>query len=204
MYIPASFAETDRETLHAFMRKHSFALLISQHDDAPFASHLPFLLDGDIGEHGRLVGHLARANPHWRQADGQEVLIVFAGPHAYVSPSWYEEPDVVPTWNYTAVHAYGRFRAIHDETEMLEIVRRTVDLYESSRPQPWQFDSNSAFNGRLVKAIVGFHIDISRIEGKWKLSQNHSDQRQEKVMAALESSPNAEDKQVAQLMRERL
>src|SRR4051812_5840105 len=108
MYVPAAFAEPDRGRLHEFIEAYSFGLLVSSHR-GPFATHLPFLLDRTAGPHGTLVGHMARANPQWHDLDGREVLAVFSGPHAYVSPSWYEADDVVPTWNYVAVHARGTF-----------------------------------------------------------------------------------------------
>src|SRR5205807_1335826 len=112
MYIPAAFAEPDLRKLHDFIERHSFGMLVSSVDGAPFATHLPFLLDRDGGPHGTLIGHMARANPHWREAAGQTGLAIFSGPHAYVSPSWYEAEQVVPTWNYTAVHASGRIQVI--------------------------------------------------------------------------------------------
>src|SRR5262245_55708329 len=105
MYIPTAFAETDPGTLFGFIEAYSFGLLVSTHQGGPFASHLPLLLEREAGPHGTLLGHMARANPQWHDLDGQEVLAVFSGPHAYVSPTWYESEQVVPTWNYVAVHA---------------------------------------------------------------------------------------------------
>ena len=110
MYIPAAFVESDPTALHGFIEQHSFGLLVSQLDGQPFASHLPFLLDRAAGTQGTLIGHMARANPQWRQSDGQTALVIFSGPHAYISPTWYEADQVVPTWNYAAVHAYGKMR----------------------------------------------------------------------------------------------
>src|SRR5262245_58623650 len=112
MYITAAFAESDLTRLHDFIGQNSFGLLVSQVDGLPFATHLPFLLERTTGEHGTLVGHMARANPQWREASGQTVLTIFSGPHVYVSPTWYEDEQVVPTWNYAAVHVYGRARVI--------------------------------------------------------------------------------------------
>src|SRR5262245_33499351 len=138
MYIPPAFLESDLPTLHEFIERHSFGLLISQHDGgAPFASHLPILLNRASGACGTLAGHVARANPHWRQWVGQQVLAVFSGPHAYISPTWYDAEQVVPTWNYVAVHAYGRVRLVEDHSSLLDIVRRSVEVYERSMPQPW-------------------------------------------------------------------
>lgn len=124
MYIPAAFAEANLTTLHDFIERHSFGQLVSQVEGLPFASHLPFLLDRASGPHGALVGHMARANPQWREANGQTALAIFSGPHAYVSPTWYEAEQVVPTWNYTAVHAYGRLKVVEAEDALLEIVQQ--------------------------------------------------------------------------------
>src|SRR3954469_15609634 len=117
MYIPAAFAERDLTKLHDFIEQHSFGLLVSQVDGLPFASHLPFLLDRTAGPHGTLIGHMARANPQWRTLAGQMALVVFSGPHAYVSPTWYEAANTVPTWNYAAVHATGRAEVVEGRDE---------------------------------------------------------------------------------------
>jgi transcriptional regulator len=205
MYIPASFAETDIAKLHAQIERHSFATLVSHGDGEMQASHLPLLLERAHGPQGRLIGHLARANPQWRTADGQTVLAIFHGPHAYISPTWHESQDVVPTWNYVAVHAYGVFRIIGDGAALRDVIERTVQLYEAGRPAPWRTDSQDpAFIDKLLGAIVGFTIDIDRLEGKWKLGQNHSVERREKVIARLEAAGGEDAQQIAALMRETL
>src|SRR5262249_3474684 len=158
---------------HDFIEQNSFGLLVSQVEGVPFATHLPLLLERSAGPHGTLVGHTARANPQWRQAAGQTVLAIFPGPHAYVSPTWDQAEQVVPTRTYTAVHAYGRAQVVEDEGALLEIVRRTVRAYERAMPRPWSFDPSGPFVGRLLAQVVGFRIEVERIEGKWKLSQNH-------------------------------
>src|ERR1700729_1397013 len=129
MYIPAAFAESDLAKLHDFIQTNSFGVLVSQVDGEPFASHLPFLLDRNSGPHGCLIGHMARANPQWQSAHGQSVLAIFPGPHAYISPTWYESENVVPTWNYVAVHVYGTFQVVEDHQETVEIVRNYVAYY---------------------------------------------------------------------------
>jgi transcriptional regulator len=204
MYIPASFNETDPGKLFDLIQRYSFGLLISEFDGEPIASHLPILSDRSFAPHGCLVGHMARANPQWEQADGQTVLAVFSGPHAYVSPSWYESDNVVPTWNYAAVHVYGTFRAIDDRDKLLQIVADYVDFYEATMPEPWKFDRAGEYSQKLAQAIVGFRIEISRIEGKWKLNQNHPLERQEKVIRALEASESQMDQAVASLMQSRI
>jgi transcriptional regulator len=201
MYIPAAFAETNLTRLHDFIEQNSFGILVSQVDGLPFASHLPFLLERAAGLHGTLVGHMARANPQWREAAGQTVLAIFSGPHAYISPSWYEAEHVVPTWNYTAVHAYGRVQIVEDRDALLEIVKRSVQVYERTMPQPWSFDGSATFVERLLAQIVGFRIEIDRIEGKWKLNQNHPAERRKKVVRALGERGSENAQAVAQMMR---
>ena len=137
MYIPPHFAENDRERLHAFMRANGFGTLVSVIDNAPFVTLMPFTLI-DEGEHGTLIGHIARANPHAATFDGtHDSICLFQGPHAYISPRWYEAPIAVPTWNYTAVEAHGRPERIEDPTRMRSILDTLVHQYESGMPNPW-------------------------------------------------------------------
>lgn len=201
MYVPPHFAEFDPDTLHAFVERYSFGLLVTDVGGEPFATHLPFLLDRAAGPHGTLLGHVARANPQWQGLGGRPALAVFSGPHAYVSPTWYEAENVVPTWNYTAVHAYGRAELVEDRVELLELVRRTTDFYEAVMPRPWALDADSVFVDRLLPQIVGFRIPVERLEGKFKLNQNHPPARREKVARALEASGGADAREVAGLMR---
>ena len=132
---------------------------------------------------------------------GAEVLAVFSGPHAYVSPTWYQAEQVVPTWNYVVVHAYGRLELVDSPDELLPILKRQVSLYESSFPQPWTFDGSAEFISRLLKSIVGFRIEIERLEGKWKLNQNHPRGRRERVIQQLQARGDAESLDVAALMQ---
>jgi len=204
MYVPPSFAESNQERLFDFIDQHGFGLLMSQHDGAPVATHLPFVLDrhgGPQAPHGTLMGHMARANPQWRDAEGQRVLAVFSGPHAYVSPTWYETAGMVPTWNYVAVHATGTLRLIEDPGALREIVRSAVATYEASMPQPWRLEPGESLE-RLLKQIVGFQIEIERLEGSWKLNQNHPVERRERVIRALEQIPDS--RTIAALMRQTL
>ena len=205
MYIPKLFRETDQAALHDLMRANSFATLISQHDGVPYASHLPMLLQADAGPHGTLVGHMARANPQWREFDpGQEVLTIFQGPHAYVSPSWYETELSVPTWNYAVVHAYGTPRVIEDRAALYDILKAVVQMYEAPFEQPWPFAVPADFVDKMMRAIVGFSIPITRLEGKYKLSQNRPLEDQQRVVEALHEQGDELSTGTAALMRPRV
>lgn len=183
------------------MRGHSFATLVSHVGGEPFASHLPLLIDAEAGPHGTLVGHMARANPQWR-SDDDSFLAIFHGPHAYISPTWYEDTDVVPTWNYAAVHAYGRLQLIEDRSTLEQIVRDYVAFYEAAMPQPWTISASREYLDKMLAAIVGFRIEITRLEGKFKLNQNHPQQRRERVIKTLTERGDENSLEVAVLMRE--
>lgn len=204
MYVPASFAVDDLEELHSAIEKYSFATLFSAVQGDLVATHLPLLLDRSKGPHGTLLGHVARANHQAEQAENQSVLAIFSGPHAYISPTWYEASPAVPTWNYVAVHAYGKLKVVTSKSELTAMLDRMVTLYESGLPSPWKLDSQSEYFDRLLPQIVGFQIQIERLEGKWKLSQNHSPGRQEKVAAALQAQPDENSQAIASLMRKSL
>jgi transcriptional regulator len=184
MYVPAHFSQNDPPRLFEFIEQNSFGLLVSQLGGEPFATHLPLLLDRTAGPSGTLIGHVARANPHWQTPD-RNVLAVFSGPHAYISPSWYETENVVPTWNYLAVHAYGRLQIVEDHDATVEMVQDFVAFYEKSMPRPWTISQGDAFIDKMARSVVGFRIEVSRLEGKWKLNQNHPRERREKVIDAL-------------------
>jgi transcriptional regulator len=203
MYISHHFAENDAQILRDFMRDYSFATLVTQHDGAPFANHVPLTFDPDIGTHGALFGHLAKPNPQWRDmAAGAEVLVIFQGAHAYVSPSWYEQnPLAAPTWNYLAVHADGKARIL-SETELIGVLEKLTHDHEQFQPQPWQFELNDMMRKKMLSVIVGFEITLTRVEGKFKLSQNRSEQDQRNVLEKLAQSEHGKD--VAQAMRKNL
>lgn len=203
MYIPPHFVQSDQNELFELIEHYSFGLLVSALHGELFATHLPLLLDRTAGPHGTLVGHLARANPHW-QLETAEVMAIFSGPHAYVSPSWYQATNVVPTWNYTAVHAYGRFERIDDHDETVRIVRDYVSFYERSQPRPWSVVEGDEFVDKLAGAVVAFRIPISRLEGKWKLSQNHPAERRQRVVDALTAQADENSVGIAELMKRML
>ncbi len=134
MYVPESFQESDVAVQQEFIERNSFGLLVSHHLGSPFATHLPVVLDRTQGSQGTLLGHMAKANPQWKHFANEDCLVVFSGPHSYISPTWYEADNMVPTWNYVAVHAYGKFELVEDQESVLSILRRSVDTYERKRP----------------------------------------------------------------------
>jgi transcriptional regulator len=203
MYVPASFRMDDPAALCAFLRRHSFATLVTRAGGGMEATHLPLLFDAESGPHGRLLGHMARANRQWRDVEG-EALAVFSGPHAYISPTWYETPGTVPTWNYVAVHAYGTLRLVEDRDGLRDILRRTVEAYESPMPRPWSYDEDDPDVEKMLGAIVGFEIEIARLAGKAKLGQNHPEERRRKVIRALEAGADDDSRSIARLMAETL
>src|SRR5262249_1978020 len=201
MYIPNSNRVDDRTQLHALMRQYNFATLVTQHDGAPFATHLPFLLDSEHGPHGRLFAHMARANPQWHDfATGEQALVIFQGPHAYISPSWYQNHWSVPTWNYAVAHAYGVPRIVEDHATLYGMLEALVDTHEAAFAQPWRMDLPADYMDKMMGAVVGFEIEITRLEGKFKLSQNRSEQDQRQVAESLGRSDNQTDRGVAGMM----
>lgn len=195
MYVPKHFTVEDRDALDAVIRANPFGLLVGDLEGSPFATHLPFLLDGD-----RLLSHCARGNPHWKAIDGQtEMLAVFSGPHAYVSPRWYGSDQAVPTWNYAAVHIYGAPRVIEDAGQVCDLLDRLVWEYEEGA---WTLDGQDAdFLDRMSRGIVAFEMPIERIEGKFKLSQNRPAEDRRRVIAELEKPGDGGNAGLARLMR---
>jgi transcriptional regulator len=201
MYVPPVFAEKNVDTLYRLIDDHGFASLVSVTSEGVVATHVPVILDRTRGAQGTLVAHMARANPHGRALDGAEVLAIFLGPHGYVSPSWYEQHPAVPTWNYAAVHAYGRARLITDAARLEAMVRQLVGQYESGRARPWSADGLPAdYMTGMLRGIVGVEIEIARLEGKLKLSQNRNAVDRRNVVAALAASGSAEDRALSEYM----
>lgn len=204
MYVPRHFKESDAAAMHALMRRHDFALLVATIDGVPEAAHLPFLLDAGRGPNGTLVAHMARENPLWRHLSADRpVLVVFQGPHGYVSPSWYAEAGSVPTWNYAAVHAYGAPRLVDDAVRARAILDRLVELHESGFEKPWRTTDHEAVVTRMLPGIMAFEIPIDRLEGKWKLSQNKTAADRAGVVAALEAAGDPASRDLARLMAAR-
>lgn len=211
MYLPSSFAERDLPTLFGYMEAHPLAALIT--DVAPeglFATHLPLLLDRTAGTMGVLAGHVARANPHSRcLAEGPvEALVIFSGPDAYITPGWYQSKQetgrVVPTWNYVVVHAYGALRVREDPQFLRAHLEALTRRHEAKRPEPWDVtDAPSDFIVQQMKAIVGIEITITRLEGKWKMSQNRTSRDIDGVVVGLSGSETVQDREVARIVKQR-
>jgi len=200
MYLPDAFRESQSDALYGLIESYGFATLISPDADDPLITHLPLLVDRGRGPNSTLVGHFARANPHWRRLEQRpQVLAVFHGPHGYVSPSWYGEHPSVPTWNYAVVHAHGRARLLQDPDAVESIVRRLVAKYEDPRPQPWPMNLPDEYRRRMLAGIVGVEIELTQLTGKFKLSQNRTPDDRRRVVAALQSGP-PHDQELASLM----
>jgi transcriptional regulator len=203
MYQPPHFIETDPQRIIALMRSHSFATLVSHDGTGPFATHLPVLHHPEGGAHGTLVMHMARANPQWRQfTDGREVLVIFHGPHAYISPNWYETRPMVPTWNYAVVHAYGVPRLVEGKDKVRAMLRELMDTFEAGQPRPYGALLTDEYIDKLSPGIVGYEIPISRLEAKSKFSQNRNAADKAGVIAALAASVDQTDREVAELMKQ--
>jgi transcriptional regulator len=191
MYVPPLHKEDRIDLLHDAIRRTGLATLVTVTQDGLIASHVPMLLDADPAPYGTLVGHLARPNPQARGAIG-EALAIFQGPEAYVTPSWYETKratgKVVPTWNYVTIHAYGTVEFFNDPERLRDVVTRLTDRQEAPRAEPWAVtDAPADFIDVMLKGIVGFALPISRLEGKWKMSQNRPAEDRAGVIAGLQS-----------------
>ncbi len=212
MYVPEVFG-LDAAAAGALVRDNSFGLLVTvSAQGLPQASHLPFLFEAPADEtavepQGRLLGHLARANPQWHDlaalaAAGGEALVVFQGAHGYVSPSWYAPGPAVPTWNYLAVHIYGRPRILEAEPEVEAILDRLVAAHEAGAAKPWSQDGQDPkYLARMRRGIVAFEIPIARLEAKAKLSQNKSAADRRRVIEALEKAQDPRSRLLAAEMR---
>jgi len=204
MYIPKLNQETDLVTQQDFMMAYNFAILVNQHGGELNATHLPLILDRERGEYGTLIGHFARANKQWKDFDDNEVMVIFNGPHAYISPTWYAEHPSVPTWNYTTVHAYGVPRLTEGQQATDHALQILVKHQEKDRNPEWVMNLPTDYMDTLRKAIVAFEIEITCIEGKFKLSQNKSDTEKQNVIDALLKSDYASDVAIGELMKNQL
>jgi transcriptional regulator len=207
MYIPEHFRLRHDGDALSFMRANPFAILISTTESGPYATHLPLFVASQAGENGSegklvLRGHVAKANPHWRYLEQQpQCLTIFHGPHAYISPSNYGARESVPTWNYAAVHVYGNARLFSSENELDDMLHELIHTFEPVYRDQWE-SLSTTFRENMLRQIVGFEIAATKIEGKFKLSQNRTREDQANVMASLEKSDDSVVAGVAEMMKE--
>ncbi|MBD2747236.1 FMN-binding negative transcriptional regulator [Microvirga sp. BT688] len=206
MYQPPHFREDNREVQHALIRAHPLGLLVTLGSVGLVANPIPFVLDASASPHGILKAHLSRANTQWQDFDAsQDALVVFQGPETYITRSWYaakrEHGKVVPTWNYAIVQAYGRMRVIDDPDWLLRQITAMTEVQEVARPEPWNVgDAPAPFVAAQLKGIVGIEIEITRIEGKWKVSQNRSDADRQGVAEGLRLGEDDASRNMADLV----
>ena len=201
MYIPTLFKESRPEVLESFIAKHAFATLLTSSEKGIEGSHLPFIYYSERGIHGHLVGHMAKGNQQWKQLESSdEVLVIFQGPHCYISPTWYKSELAPPTWNYAVVHVYGKPRVVVEEPALREILEKLVSTYESQQNRPWSIPWHDKRYRDMLNAIVGFEILVTRIEGKFKLSQNRPNADQQNVIDVLTNSIIDAEQKVGNLM----
>lgn len=209
MYIPAAFSEQEIEVLHALIGEHPLASIVTSTEDGLTADHIPMIITAPSADapFGTLRGHVARQNPLWQYAS--ELLCIFQGPSAYITPGWYEEKKqngaVVPTYNYAVVHAHGTLRVVEDPQEFLALLNSLTSHFETQRTTPWQItDAPSDYIHHLMEAIVGIEIPITRITGKWKASQNKTTQNRINIAMGLREENHPDGIAMADLMEQAL
>ena len=201
IYIPDHFSTDDRAAIARLVHDHPFATLVTPASPESLVTHLPLIHVADCEPHGTLLGHFARANAHWKGATAAESIAIFHGPHAYVSPSWYAQPQrMVPTWNYAAAHAHGTLEISEDPAATRGVLDALIARFEGGRANPWQFRMPDRDRDAMVAAIVAFRMPITRLTGKFKLSQNRSAEDRERVAAALKDEGYGEATATAEWM----
>lgn len=201
MYIPHFFAETDEETLLAFMREFNFATVVSAENDLPTATHLPFIIE-KRGEKIVLSAHLAKANPQWKEFAGKRILVIFQEPHAYISPLLYAEKLNLPTWNYVAIHAYGKAKIFETVEENLALLEKMIVEFDPNYFQTNWREIPDEYKLSRAKAIVAFEIEVEDLQGKKKLNQNKGEEDARSVIEVFEKSENENEKTIAKFMKE--
>jgi transcriptional regulator len=201
VYIPEYFRNEDRATALAFMRANPFVILVSNTDEGPFATHVPVVIR-ESPDHLMIRGHVAKANPHWRYLQNNPTcLMIFHGPHAYISPSNYDTREVVPTWNYGAVHIYGNATTYAEPDQLLSMLHDLIPTFEAAYQQQWA-SLSEAYRQRMLSHIVGFEIAVTKLEAKYKLSQNRSRNEQQRIIDSLGSASDTAVSGTARLMCE--
>jgi transcriptional regulator len=199
MYIPNQFAATDTVELLAFMKHYSFATIVTAKDNVPLATHLPFAVS-TREDKVILTSHFAKANTQWRQIVDRVNLVIFSEPHAYISPTHYDNEQSVPTWNYVAVHAYGAATIINDRDQAFEALEKMIDTYEEGYRKQWA-DLSQDYKLRMLNGIVPFDIVVTDLQGSKKLSQNKTEQEQQRIIDTLSASTDSTARQIADYMR---
>lgn len=200
MYIPKYFAEEDEEKILAFMREYNFAALVTAENDHPTATHLPFIIE-KRADKIILSAHLAKANLHWKQFD-REILVIFQEPHAYISPLLYGEKNNVPTWNYVAVHAYGKAEIFETAEENLNFLAKMVEAFDPNYFQTDWREMTEAYKIKLAAGVVAFEIEVTDLQAKKKLNQNKPGKTAENVVKAFEKSEHQNEREIARFMKE--
>ncbi len=196
MYIPPRFCVEESSELLRFLNAHPFGAVVSATEQGLTATHIPFLIEQE-GEEIVLRSHLARANPHWKQFGDNEALVIFQGADAYISPAWYTQHPSVPTWDYTAVHAYGVPTTFEGDA-LRQTVLKMVEVFEENEPEQWQPELPETFFVNMLKGIIGVEIRVTRLEGKYKLSQNRNEEEQVNVISALKQRKDGKSHEIAQ------
>lgn len=198
MYTPSFNSFTDRKEIVAFMQRYSFATIVTQVGGLPVATHLPFLIKKEDNKI-ILQAHFAKANPQWKEIEGNTSLVIFTEPHAYISPNNYEKVENVPTWNYIAVHAYGKAHILDSVEQKAELLKHTIKTFESGYLQQWE-DLPEQYRLKMMNGIVAFEIEVSDLQAKKKLSQNRSELERENIIHALGQSTDSNEKEMAAYM----
>ncbi|MEO6520304.1 MAG: FMN-binding negative transcriptional regulator [Mucilaginibacter sp.] len=198
MYIPKHFVNTNQAEIIAFMQKYSFGTIITSSDNLPMATHIPFVIEERDGE-VYILSHFAKANPQAKELDNN-ILVIFTEPHAYISPKHYEKEQSVPTWNYIAVHAYGRATILSEQTEQLALMEKSILYYDAAYLEQWNGLSDE-FKFRMLNGIVAFEIKVTSLEAKNKLSQNRSETERRNIIKAFESSGDGNEAVIAEYMK---
>lgn len=199
MYIPKHYLAKNKEEIIQFMQQYSFATIITAGNNIPVATHLPFVVETK-NDKIILFSHFARANAQWKTISTSEILVVFQEPNAYISPRYYEQSQNVPTWNYVAVHAYGKGKVINDKKEGFQLLEKMILLYEQEYKEQWDHLAE-AYKQKLYKGIVPIEIEVTRLQGKKKLSQNRSAVEKQNIINAFERSPDKQKQTIAELMK---
>jgi len=198
MYIPGFNSFTDGQEVVAFMQRYSFATIVTQINGLPVATHLPFLVKVD-GDKLLLQAHFAKANPQWKEIEGYISLVIFTEPHAYISPVNYEKAENVPTWNYIAVHAYGKAQILDSVEQKTELLKHTINTFDSAYLQQWEGLSEQ-YKSKMMNGIVAFEIEVTDLQAKKKLSQNRSELERENIITSLGKSHDTNEREIAAYM----